>query len=161
MLAIGSNINIVDIYVRPIKKTLGILDHYFLVIDDWEYHLGGNYPLGEKLKKGTTKNAFVSKRSYVCQNCFKELQLRLESNEYRRVFKFFPIINCETLTVGLSIQSIVLAFGTISVLGLLYFKHDYLALVLFLVILLIVLIVSKYTLSRTHLYYCAHIKRLK
>lgn len=120
--------------------------------------MGGNYPLGEKIKKGTTKNAVVSKRSFVCKNCYQELQKRLDSNEYRRVFKYFPIINCETLTVGLSIQSIVLGFGLISMFVDFYLKHDHLAIISLLLTLLVVLIVSKYTLCRTHLNYCKHLK---
>lgn len=147
----------VQICLRPIRKSLGFFDHYFLIIDNVEYHLGGNYPLGEEIPRGTTKNAFVSKNYHVCATCKNILLERMKTHKYR-TSALFPIINCETLTVGLSVQFIVAAIGTIAVLASLILRKFTVALLIILLTLVIVLLISKYTLSRTTSNYCKHLQ---
>lgn len=44
----------VEVRCQALRRTWGLIDHYFLVIGEHEYHMGGSYSKGAVLPIGTT-----------------------------------------------------------------------------------------------------------
>lgn len=137
------------------RKSFGFIDHYYLILNDYEYHLG-NYKKGNKLPSGTTKGSHLICEKIICNTCYVKLMLDLQENEYKRLFSFFPLINCETLVTGISIQSVCLLLIPV-VIACLGFKFYLYAIILTLIGLLIHVLYSKYKYSKTEYITCSHL----
>lgn len=149
----------IKIYAKAIKKSFGLYDHYFIIIDNHEYHLGC-YTKGSKLNAGTTKGAHLITTRKLCHKCFNLLLINLEKKEDQRLFWYYPFINCESLAIGCSLQ--VLMTCNIPIAFCLLIKGYFVfAILLILFILTIVLFWSKYLYSRTTFTYCKHLKKNK
>lgn len=146
----------IEICCVSLKKTFGLVDHYFVILDNFEYHLGF-YKKGLVLPKGSTKGAHIICKKRICSNCYEKFNHDFETKEFQRLFYFYPLINCESLATGISFQIICLLH--LSVVGVLvYYKKYLLAIILFLVLLCCSLLFSKYNYSRTVLTKCKHLQ---
>lgn len=148
----------IKIYVNPSKLFKNLIDHYFLVIDDYEYHLG-IYRKGRTLPFGTTKNAHLVTSRKICSTCFKMLWANLEKNEDSRMIWLFPFINCESLTIGCSLQILILINIPLSIVLFYkgYFVYGIIALML---IMIVILLWSRYVNSKKPtIKYCKHLKK--
>lgn len=146
---------IVEVRVQALRSTMGIIDHYFLVLEGMEYH-PGHYKRGNLLPLGTTENFHVVARRRLCIDCYNKIIADFNLREDKRIGSFYPFLNCESLATGFSLQSlgfIALPF----VFGFLLLGKLLLALVTFLVALLYLLLVGKYTISRTVRTRCHHL----
>lgn len=101
----SSQAQLIEVRVSPIKKSFGFLDHYYFVINGMEYH-PGRYSLGNILPLNTTKNSFVVYKKMMCSDCFHNIIHNFNLSEDTRVVKYFPFINCESLSMGISCQSL-------------------------------------------------------
>lgn len=146
--------HVIEIRSRIIRSSLGLFDHYFLIIDDYEYHLGG-YRGRVKMSKGTTINSNLCSLRTICSHCYAKILYNIEIGEYDKLFKFFPLVNCETLVCGISIQSLFV-FTVPFVFVLLFYGKFLLAVILFLLAVTVLLWHSKYTLSRITKTRCDH-----
>lgn len=146
---------IVEIRSRAIRSSMGLFDHYFIIVDEYEYHLGG-YRGKVKMPKGTTVNSNLCNLRSVCRHCHAKIMYNIESGEYDKLFKFFPFINCETLACGISTQALFV-LPVPFVCGLLYYGKVLLAIVLLLSTLVVLLWSSKYRLSKTLQSRCEHL----
>lgn len=147
---------IIEICVRAEKNTFGLIDHYFMIIKNFEYH-PGFYKSGNILPKGKSKGYHVAAIKRVCDDCLNKLIYDYKLHEDRRISNWYPIFNCESLATGISVQSlIILVFLPTIILS--FFKTYYtLAIILILVTLLSLLIYSKWTFSRTLKLKCRHL----
>lgn len=147
---------IVEIHCRASKQSFGLIDHYFIVIDNLEYHLGF-YRSGRVLPKGTTKGSHVVYERQICKHCYDNIHFDIKFREDCRLFSYYPLLNCETLVTGISLQS--LAFFAIPFIGLFLIRGCFMyALIVFLITILYLLALSKYNYSRTRKQACLHIK---
>ncbi|ATY70250.1 Ac81-like protein [Tomelloso virus] len=155
-----STYKILELYCQATKKSYGLFDHYFYVIDNMEIHMG-IYLKGKILPKGTTKGAHLVANYEICQSCYDKIQLDLISNDDIRLFSlYFPILNCESLCRGISVQSVVLMIAIPFILVLVIKGLFLWALVLFLLTAVLLLMYSKYMFSKTEEKKCDHIKDL-
>lgn len=149
----------VKIKCRAIKRTLGLLDHYFLEIGTNEYHLGF-YRKGKILPLGTTRGAHTVLVRSICTSCYDRLTIMLEYAEDVRLTEIlYPLVNCETLTTGISIQ-----LGTLMCTlpfffwSLLHKTNVLYALIVLLIALVCILWHSKFVYSRTLASACIHLQ---
>lgn len=145
----------VEIRCQALKRAWGLIDHYFLVIGDYEYHMGW-YSKGSILPVGTTAGAHVVTVKSVCYTCYLKIIENYNLREDKRLFDYYPLINCETLSTGLSVQALailVLPF----VFTLLLQGHILWAIILALASLVFFLTCSKYVFSRTTKRTCRHL----
>jgi hypothetical protein len=146
----------IEIRCQAMKKCYGLVDHYFYVIDDKEYHTR-LYPKGRILERDTTKGYHVVAYYDVCEECYTKIAADFLLKEDVRIFNYFPLLNCETFCTGISVQSLLL----ISIPFILYlvYRGRYLyAIILCLVMIIILLAYSKYIFSRTKKIKCSHLK---
>lgn len=144
---------------RPLKNTLGIIDHWFVEVVDFnlEIHMG-NYSKGTHLPSNSTNHAHTFLKIKMCKDCVDHL-LR-HTVELDSVF-YYPIINCETLAsknccvIGISVQTVfitsIIIFACLSIFKFYLF---YVALVL----LIVFIIYSKYIYCITFHRICKHLK---
>ncbi|AUQ44008.1 putative Ac81-like protein [Esparto virus] len=146
----------IEIRCRAMKHTFGLFDHYFIVIGDTEYH-AGNYKPGKILPLGTTKGAHIVSICEICEICHDKIMAEYYTSEDVRIFHiYFPILNCETLCMGFSIQSLL--FLTIPFLCVFILKGSFLYAIIFILLsIVIVLAHSKYRFSRTNKTKCEHL----
>lgn len=150
-----TNHHIIEYRVQAMRRAFGLFDHYFLVINDKEYH-PGNYKPGKVLPVNTTKGHHVVSRVAVCDICYNKIVVDLQLEEDVRLFNYYPILNCETLCFGFSAQSLPLYITPF--LGLLLWQGQILyAILMILACMLILLMRSKYVFSRTNKLQCRHI----
>jgi hypothetical protein len=143
---------------RPIKATLGAVDHWFFDIPTFDLEIHpGDYGGGTHLKSGTTKEAHTYKEITMCNSCVDHL-MKI-SLHLKRVF-YYPFINCETLvshdycSFFVSTQLISLTIIVVSALLLVFNLY----LFIFIVITIIFyLLFSKYTYSTTIKSNCEHV----
>lgn len=158
-----SNINVeyktIEIKCQAMKKTFGLFDHYFMVIDGVEYHTGA-YSGGKILKDGQTKGAHTTSVRKVCKMCYDKIIAEFYVKEDLRLFNtYFPFINCESICEGFSVQSLL--FFTIPFICLGIANGNFiLVVIIILVSFLFVLMYSKYKFSRTHKNQCSHLDPL-
>lgn len=146
----------IEICCVSLKNTLGLIDHYFLTIDDFEYHLGF-YKKGLVLPKGTTKGSHIICIKRICYDCLKKFNHDFENKEFQRLFYFYPFINCESLVTGISVQIICLLHLSVAIV--LFLNKKYLLTVIVILILLCIsLLFSKYNFSRTMKSKCKHLQ---
>lgn len=145
-----------ELRCRATKRSFGLFDHYFLVVGDREIHLGV-YRKGKVLLRGTTKGSHLACEYDLCRLCYDRLLLEIKLKEDARLFRdYFPLLNCETLCTGFSVQS--LAFLSIPFILTLLIKRMYLwAIILFLLTIVCLLAYSKYMFSRTQARQCKHL----
>lgn len=145
----------IEYHCRAIKSSFGILDHYFIVVDNYEIHMGWYRP-GKILPKNTTKNSHVVAVKKVCMYCYNKIATNLNTSEDSRLIGYYPFLNCESLSTGFSVQA--LAFLAIPPLVVLALRMQIFYMFLVLVgTLLFVLLYSKYMYSRTRQKTCKHL----
>lgn len=145
----------IEIRCQAMRQFCGIFDHYFVVVGDVEYHMG-YYRHGNKLPKDSTKGAHVVAIKTICDNCYHKLLMNINLDEGKRLEWYYPLINCETLTTGFSLQFI--SFMFLPFVVFLFLKGYFLfGILLFVLALCLLLIFSKYTFSRTHKIRCRHL----
>lgn len=148
----------IEIRVQALKNTLGLIDHYYMVIDDKEYH-PGYYKPGCILPRESTKGYHIAYCRTVCQDCLNQIILNFNLREDKRILSFYPLLNCESLTIGFSVQSV--GFCAIPFIVFLLCNGRLLyALLLLLCVVLVLLIHSKYVFSRTTRQRCRHISSI-
>lgn len=153
--ATSTSERMVEVRVQALRRTFGIIDHYYLVIEGMEYH-PGYYKRGNFLPLGTTANYHVVARRRVCLDCYNKIIADFNLREDKRIGSFYPFLNCESLATGFSLQS--LGFLAVPfVAGFLLLGRFLLAVVTFLLALLYLLLVGKYTISRTVRARCRHL----
>lgn len=145
----------IEICVQALKHTLGLIDHYYMVIGDHEYH-PGFYSRGCILPVGTTKGYHVAFRRTVCRDCLDFIILNFNLREDKRILNLYPLLNCESFTTGFSVQSV--AFCAVPFIGLLFLNGQTIyAILLILSVILTMLLHSKYVFSRTIRQRCEHL----
>ncbi|AQN78564.1 ACH96134.1 Ac81-like protein [Kallithea virus] len=147
----------IEVRCQAMRKSFGLFDHYFLVIKGKEYHAGW-YARGMVLDEGTTKGAHTVSVQNICKMCYDKIFAEFYVREDLRIFNaYFPFINCETICMGFSIQS--LAFLIIPFVCTFIAKGLFLyAILLILVTIVLFLIYSKYQFSRTVRTKCSHLE---
>lgn len=151
----SEEVYMVEKCIRAEGCVLGIYDHFFVIIDDYEYHLG-TYTLGIKLPKGTTKGYHVYEQVSMCSKCVSSF-FKNTKHEFQRLKLYgFPLVNCQTLNDGYSSYLIIIAYAPI-ICGFLIFNKFYtLALIVFLLAIIIHLASSKYKFSICKKKKCKH-----
>lgn len=145
----------IEIRVQALKRTLGVVDHYYMVIGGKEYHPGGYGP-GSVLPLGTTKGYHTAVRRQLCRDCFDKIVLDFVLSEDKRIYGYYPFLNCESLSTGISVQS--QAFVFVPFVLIQAFRANWKnVLVLLLLALLFVLAASKFVFSRTQRQKCSHL----
>lgn len=148
----------VEIRVQALKNTMGLIDHYYMVLNGMEYH-PGNYRLGNILPLDSTKGYHVVMKKRICIDCYNKIVTDFNMKEDKRIASFYPFLNCESLTTGISAQS--MAFIAIPFVVLLVLRGMFLwALVLLLATFVYMLGVSKFVFSRTTSSTCKHLRAL-
>lgn len=146
----------IEICVRAEHRSFGMIDHYFMIFDDFEYH-PGFYKSGNILPRGFSKGYHVAAVKRVCRDCLSKIILDYNLSEDRRISNWYPLFNCESLSTGISVQSIImLVFAPTTVIAIVKF-HFTLALIVLLIGLLCLLFYSKWTFSRTRRFKCEHL----
>lgn len=146
----------IEICVRASKNAYGLIDHFFMQIENFEYH-PGYYKPGNILPKGTTKGLHVIEKRRVCQLCFAKLILDFKMYEDCRISAWYPILNCESLSTGISVQSVLLVAALPVILTLIVLGR-FLYLVLFILFVLVTLLFySKFLYSRCKQTHCRHL----
>lgn len=80
--------------------SLGLFQHYFIQIPQLQLEIHpGRYKYGTHHTLGFKTNYTVKKTSILCEYCLTQLLTR--STTVSPTWWYYPIINCETLTVGL------------------------------------------------------------
>lgn len=148
--------NLVEVWCRAIRGSLGLFDHYFLVVNDLEYHLGCYAP-GNVLPRGFSRGAHLVSIKTVCRLCFLKLVKDLKYREHKRLFAYYPLLNCESLVRGVSVQSL-LALNFLGIPFLLWYGKFILAAIVLLLLLCTILAWSKFQYSRTTKTRCPHLK---
>lgn len=145
----------VEVRCRAMRSTLGLLDHYFLVLGDLEYHMG-YYKKGSVLPVGTTKSSHLVCIKRMCVDCYTKIITNYNLREDKRLFNYYPIINCETLSTGISVQS--LAFFSLPFIAALLVNGRILyALLLLMFTIAAFLAYGKFVFSRTETHVCRHL----
>lgn len=151
-----------EIRVQALKSTLGLVDHYYMVfVDDGneqaiEYH-PGVYSAGCILPAGTTKGYHVAYTKIICSECYNKIILNFNQHEDKRIWSWYPFLNCESMSTGFSVQTMMMLFIPF-VLLFLFHGHYMYAVLIFLVGLVLQLAISKYVFSRTSQKRCKHIR---
>lgn len=148
----------IELRCQAIKRSFGLFDHYFYIIDDREVHMG-KYRRGKIMPKGTTKGSHIIAKIQICESCYNKIILDLTLKEDVRLAEsYFPILNCESLCTGVSIQTVVLIISIPFALVLLI-KGLYLwVIILILASIVFLLAYSKFMFSKTRQKKCEHIK---
>lgn len=145
----------VEYKCQALKNSFGLIDHYFIVIDDKEFHLG-EYRFGKILPNGTTKGAHVVERRDICIECYNKIIADFNFREDRRLITYYPMLNCESLSTGFSSQSLV--FLAIPFIGIMLIKGQLIyAILIFLLAIICLLWYSKYMFSDTKKSKCMHL----
>lgn len=156
-LSLPPFVKTIEYRVQALQQSYGLIDHYFLVIDDMEFHLG-QYKLGSILPAGTTKGAHTLNVRKICEFCYNKIIADINYREDLRLISYYPILNCESLATGFSVQSLgFLALPFILTLTIL--QHYYLAIIIFLLTIIFLLAYSKYIFSRTIKSKCIHLQQ--
>ncbi|AYP97968.1 Ac81 [Mauternbach virus] len=147
----------IEVRCQAMRKTFGLFDHYFIVVNGYEYHSGW-YRQGKILKHGTTKGSHLISIRKICNVCYYKMIAEFYVKEDLRIFNaYFPFINCETICMGISVQSLL--FLTIPFICVFVVKGCFLYALIFLLISIVcVLIYSKYQFSRTTKTKCNHLR---
>lgn len=145
----------VEVRCQAMKNTLGLFDHYFIVINNVEYHMG-YYSKGAILPVNSTKGWHLVTVKEVCADCYQKIIETFCLGEDKRLFSFYPFINCETLTTGFSVQSLIFLLIPISTY-LVYYKLYNILIYVILITICLILAYSKYVFSRTNYLRCKHL----
>ena len=150
--------HVVEIRVQALKNTFGFVDHYFMVIDDEavEYH-PGMYSKGCVLPIGTTKGYHIAYTKTICSDCYDKILLNFNHREDKRIWSWYPFLNCESISTGFSVQAMMMMFVPFATVFLFYHLYVY-AVIVLLIGLVLQLITSKYVFSQTFSKQCKHIR---
>lgn len=151
----------IEIHCQAMKSTMGLFDHYFIVIDNMEYHMG-LYQKGALIPLGSTKGSHLITIRTICDQCYRRIVMKYNAQEDRRMaLKYYPIINCETLVMGMSVQ-VVLITLVLPFLILLICKGLIIySILLFVLTLTLQLWYSKSLYCSSTKTLCVHLKRIK
>lgn len=157
-IAADSKIHTVAYYCRAMRPVLGLFDHYFSVFDnEMEIHWG-SYHKGRVLPMGTTRNAHLLGVQTMCHACYTKCMWMVNSADDSRLFKWYPLMNCETLTMGVSVQLVIVLTAFMVKLVLLWHNQLLWFFVAVLATLVFLLGYSKYLHSRRPKYFqCVHL----
>lgn len=147
------------IHCKPIDYSFGFFDHYFLVIDDQEFHFGNKLKNKRLLPINSTKNSTIIAEKEICNVCYWKIFVDFIFEEDLRLFNFYPLINCETLTTGFSLQLIFNLLFIIPIFSFIYineFKFIYFIVIL-MIFVIVILWYSKYKLSKVEKFKCKHL----
>lgn len=150
------NSTIIELCVRAEKKSFGLIDHYFMIIDNFEYH-PGFYKSGNILPKGFSKGYHVVALKRVCDDCLTKIILDYNLSEDRRISNWYPIFNCESLSTGISVQSIITLVFLPTIVISVFKTHYLLAFIIFLIGIICLLFYSKWIFSHTQIIKCLHL----
>ncbi|KAI5630640.1 Ac81-2 [Venturia canescens] len=145
----------IEVRCQAEHSAWGFSDHYFLVIGNLEYHLGV-YVKGSILPVNSTKGSHLVCEKTVCKECYTRIVNLYESKEDKRLFGFYPLINCESLVTGFSSQAMFMAFLPFIAVLALSGRFLY-AILLTLVGFTMYFACSKYVFSRTQKVSCRHL----
>jgi hypothetical protein len=153
-----ANLFKIELRCRAMMRCLGLLDHYFIVVDGMEYHYGGRYNDGVVLPAGTTVGSHLVTTKTICRLCYDKFMLDCHlARDTRQFHGLYPFINCETIVMGISIQSMFIF--VIPFIFILFSNKLYtLALILFIITFCLLLAVSKYRYSKTDRSMCEHLE---
>lgn len=156
--AADAKIHTVAYYCRAMRPVLGLFDHYFSVFDnELEIHWG-SYHKGRVLPVGTTRNAHLLGVQTMCHACYTKCMWMVNSADDSRLFKWYPLMNCETLTMGVSVQLVIVLTAFMVKLVLLWHNQLLWFFVAVLATLVFLLGYSKYLHSRRPKYFqCVHL----
>lgn len=146
----------IQICIRASKNVFGLIDHFFMKIDNFEYH-PGFYKSGNILPSGTSNGLHVIETRQVCRLCLIKLILDFKMHEDRRISTWYPFLNCESLTTGISVQSLVLISSLPVIIALIILKRFICLLFFVMLMLIILLLYSKYLYSRSKYSKCPHL----
>lgn len=145
----------VEIRMRATKSSFGLIDHYYMILGDLEYH-PGCYSPGNILPKGTTTGYHVAAVRHICKTCYDKIILNFNTREDKRIWALYPFLNCESLTTGFSVQA--LAMLTFPLVAILLWQKIYIyAIIVLLAGIIVHLSVSKFSFSRTFHGTCTHL----
>ncbi|KAG8362547.1 ac81-like [Fopius arisanus] len=147
----------VEIHVQAMKKFFGLIDHYFFVFEDMEYH-PGIYRLGNILPLKTTKGSHLVCAKILCHDCYEKLVAKCNSHEDKHLaMMYYPMINCESLTTGISCQSF--SFLALPFFAYMAIHHsmEY-AMIFILTVVVVFLAYSKFVFSRANKQKCHHLQ---
>ena len=140
-----------------ISRKYGLYDHYFLVYDNIEHHLG-EYDLGNILPLGTTVGSHCTEKYLMCKSCFEDFKYKLCCKVDRVLFNtWYPLVNCETLSMGVGISIIICLVGTVFSISQLLMRNYMIAFIIILITIIVYLMYSKYQYSKCSVGECAHI----
>nr|AHW98244.1 AC81-like protein [Nilaparvata lugens endogenous nudivirus] len=152
----GGGVHTVEIYCQATKSSFGLINHYFLVIDNYEYHMG-YYAKGSVLPFNTPKGAHLVSVKTLCSACYQKIFIDYKLREDKRLFSYYPIINCETLSTGISLQALTLLVIPFIAACIYYGQITY-AVILLLLAFIGFLICGKFVFSRSTQFICHHLK---
>lgn len=146
----------VEIRILATKSSFGLVDHYYMVLNNLEYH-PGCYEKGSVLPEGTTTGYHVAAIRDVCQTCYDKIILNFNTREDKRIWSMYPFLNCESFSAGFSVQSLVMLVSVPLIAMLLWQKNYIYALLVLLIGIIAHLSVSKFSFSRTLRNKCSHL----
>lgn len=157
-VAADTKIHTVAYYCRAMRPVLGLFDHYFSVFDnELEIHWG-SYHKGRVLPVGTTRNAHLLGVQTMCHACYTKCMWMVNSADDSRLFKWYPLMNCETLTMGVSVQLVIVLTAFMVKLVLLWHNQLLWFFIAVLATLVFLLGYSKYLHSKRPKYFqCVHL----
>lgn len=107
----------IEVCSKPIKNSMGFVRHHFVRIPHLQLEIHpGQYKYGTHHTIGFTKRYDYLYIVQVCETCL--LDLYTESMELFKIW-YYPIINCETLTRGLTC-SVPLSYQTAIYAGIVF-----------------------------------------
>lgn len=150
----------IEVCEKVIRQSFGFVKHYFLRIPEIGIEIHpGHYTRGTHHNLDTTKNYRVYATKIVCPGCLSELQQ--ESNDMSYVW-YYPFINCETLTKGLTGQVAISIQVVLYVLLALCIIASIFKSVLYVFAILVValgLVYNNYLNCGSRLFVCHHIEQ--
>lgn len=154
----------INLFTKSCKNTCNVITHFYISIPHIQLDIHpGQFTFGTHHTTGTfPKNTKLIKTMYFCPNCLEYL---LKRSKNLIDTWYYPIINCESLTRGLtqnvpiSIQTILLTVAFTSLVVGIFNPYFLLVSILF-VLILVVFNNSSYP-NKSFDSYCIHLKNKK
>lgn len=148
----------IEVCGKPIAKTFGLIKHYFIRLEHPELEIHpGQYKKGTHHNLEFTKGFEIYIKKIMCRECLQKL---LKESNDMKMYWYYPFINCETLTKGLTGQFAISNQIVLLVLLILFlivsFCCNYIYLLGVMVVLLVILY-NNYLSSGTSLLVCHHL----
>lgn len=134
-----------EIRAKIINKSFKLFEHYYIVLgnNEMEYHINKFGPPLIKKPDKTKNNYRVVENFLICPDCEYKLIAYYKQNHHLIMQSFYPLINCETLVCGISIQTYLLFFISPILISLCVHKK-YLLFLIGLIITLIILYLIRF-----------------